>query len=430
MDCCRLNIDNNEVCLRYYNQKDIPKVVQVLYDSMPHRPMYYDICMAVLQYWDVAEKFLPLPASTETNIKDETQFPAPLLPPPSEGNNKPDSLVQGENSPTTASLIHNSNMVSSLDALEVITQSPALDSSGIARSEEGLTMNKNLGEETRMEAILSAGSVSQQSNLNIQNSVNMSTAVDATKRSLINSQLSNCVHANDMGLPLNFSSQNKESAQLGFGKCEYNANDDFSYMGFFYKPMSYINYYMHGDFSASAASKFAIVSSEESRSEVLASDSQKKTAAAYTYMQAKAFSLTASRFFWPSSEKKLVEVPRERCGWCISCKAPVASKRGCMLNHALISATKSAVKILATFSPIRSGEGILPSTIATYLLYMENCLHGLVVGTFTNASFRKNWRKQVEHATTFSAIKPLLLKVSKCLVLFIIYLFLVLYDIS
>ncbi|CAL5212228.1 unnamed protein product [Lathyrus oleraceus] len=408
-----LNIDNNEVCLRYYNQKDIPKVVQVLYESMLHRPMYYDICMAVLQYWNVAEKFLPLPASTETNIKDESQFPAPLLPPPSEENHKPVSLVQGENSPTTASLIHNSNMVSSLDALEVITQSPALDSSGIARSEEGLTMNKNLGEETRMEAIISAGSVSHQSNLNFQNSVNMSTAIDATKCSLINSQLSNCVHANDMGLPLNFSSQNKESAQLGFGKSEYNANADFCYMGFLYKPMSYINYYMHGDFSASAASKFVIVSSEESRSEGLVSDSQKKTASAYTYMQAKAFSLAASRFFWPSSEKKLVEVPRERCGWCISCKAPVASKRGCMLNHALISATKSAVKILATFSPIRSGEGILPSTIATYLLYMENCLHGLVVGPFTNSSFRKNWRKQVEHATTFSAIKPLLLKLEE-----------------
>ncbi|KAL5056199.1 hypothetical protein RYX36_036881 [Vicia faba] len=411
-----LNIDNNEVCLRYYNQKDIPKVVQVLYESMLHRPMYYDICMAVLQYWNVAEKFLPLPASTETNIKDEaqypastetnikdeTQFPAPLLPPPSEDNHKPVSLVQGENSPTTASLIRNTNMVSSLDALEVITQSPALDSNGIARSEEGLTMNKNLGEETRMEAIISAGSVSHQSNLNFQNSVNMFTAVDATKRSLINSQLSNCVHANDMGLPLNFSSQNKE-----------NANDDFCYMGFFFKPMSYINYYMHGDFSASAASKFAIVSSEESRSEGLAPDSQKKTAAAYTYMQAKAFSLAASRFFWPSSEKKLVEVPRERCGWCISCKAPVASKRGCMLNHALISATKSAVKILATFSPIRSGEGILPSTIATYLLYMENCLHGLVIGPFTNASFRKNWRKQMEHATTFTAIKSLLLKLEE-----------------
>ncbi|GAU22988.1 hypothetical protein TSUD_98160 [Trifolium subterraneum] len=305
-----LNIGNNEDCLRYYNQKDIPKVVQLLCESTLHRSMYYGICMAVLQYWNVSENLLPLLASTETNMKDETEVSAPLLPPPSEDNHKPVSLVKGENSPTTASLIHNDNMVPSLDALQVSTQSPALHSSGIATSEEGLTVVNNIAAETRIEAIISAGSVSHQSDLNLQNSVNMSTTVDAAKCSLVKSQLT-------------------------------------------------------------------------------------------------------SRFFWPSSEKKPVEVPRERCGWCISCKANVASKRGCMLNHALISATKSAMKILPKFSPLRSGDGSFPSTIATYILYIEKCLHGLVVGPFINASYRNNWRKQVEQATTLGALKPLLLKLEE-----------------
>jgi hypothetical protein len=383
--------------------------------------------MAVLQYWNISENFLPLPASTETNMKDETEFSAPLLSPPSEDKHKPVSLVKGENSTTTASLIHN-DMVPSLDGLQVSTQSPGLHSSGIVRSEEGLTVVDNIAAETRTEAIISAGLVSHQSDPNLQNSVNMSTTVDAAKFSLVKSQLSNCGHANDMGLPLNFSLLNKENTPVGFGKSESNANDDFCYFGFSYKPTSYINCYMHGDFSASAAAKFAMISSEESRSEGHGSDSHKKTVSAYTYLQAKAFSLAASRFFWPSSEKKPVEVPRERCGWCFSCKANVASKRGCMLNHALISATKSAMKILAKFSPLRSGDGSLPSTIATYILYMEKCLHGLVVGPFINASYRNNWRKQVEQATTLGALKPLLLDVSKCSVIFI-YLFSV-YDIS
>ncbi|CAJ2654590.1 unnamed protein product [Trifolium pratense] len=408
-----LNIGNNEVCLRYYNQKDIPKVVQLLYESTLHRPMYYGICMAVLQYWNISENFLPLPASTETNMKDETEFYAPLLPPPSEDNHKPVSLVKGENSPTTASLIHNDNRVPSLDALQVSTQSSALHSNGIARSEEGLTVVNNIAAETRIEAITSAGSVSHQSDTNLQNSVNMSTTVDAVNCSLVKSQLSHCGHANDMGLPLNFSLLNKENAPVGFGKYESNVNDDFCYFGFSYKPTSYINCYMHGDFSASAAAKFAMISSEESKSEGHASDSNKKTISAYTYLQAKAFSLAASRFFWPSSEKKPVEVPRERCGWCLSCKANVASKRGCMLNHALISATKSAMRILAKFSPLRSGDGSFPSTIATYILYMEKCLHGLVVGPFINASYRNNWRKQVEQATTLGALKPLLLNLEE-----------------
>ena len=417
MDCCRLNFDNNEVCLRYYNQKDIPKVIQVLYESMLHRPMYHGICMAVLQYWNISENFLPLCASTDTNLRDETKFSAPLRPPSSEDNHKPVSLVKVENSPTTASLIHNDNMVPSLDALQVIPQSPAFNSSGIDRSEEGLTVNKKLTEEIKTEAIISAGSVSHPSDMNFQNSVNMSTAVDAAKYSVVNSQSSNCGHANDVELPSNFSLQNKENTQVGFGKCEHFASDAFCYMGFSFKPMSYINYYMHGEFSASAAAKFASDSSEESKPEGHASDSQKKTISAYTYLQAKSFSQVASRFFWPSSEKKLVDVPRERCGWCFSCKANVVSKRGCMLNQSLIIATKSAMKTLAILPPLRSGEGILPSTIATYILYMERCLHGLVVGPFVNASYRENWREQVKQATTFSAIKPLLLKVSKCLVL-------------
>ena len=67
--------------------------------------------------------------------------------------------------------------------MQVIPQSPAFNSSGIDRSEEGLTVNKKLTEEIKTEAIISAGSVSHQSDMNFQNSVNMSTAVDAAKYS-------------------------------------------------------------------------------------------------------------------------------------------------------------------------------------------------------------------------------------------------------
>ena len=84
-----------------------------------------------------------------------------------------------------------------------------------------------------------------------------------------------------------------------------------------------------------------------------------------------------------------------------------------MLNHAAISATKSAMKILSGLAPVRSGEGIIPS-IATYVMYMEESLRGLIVGPFLSECYRKHWRKQVERAKSFSDIKPLLLKVSGC----------------
>ncbi|XP_061346257.1 DDT domain-containing protein PTM-like [Gastrolobium bilobum] len=414
-----LNIDNDEFHLKYYNQNDIPKVLQVLCDSMQHRPIYYGICMAVLRYWNVPENFLPLSVSTGTivnsaSIKEETKFSTSLLPPLGEDNHKPVSLGKGEYPLTTVSLIHTDNMVPSLYASSVTTQSPAPESSVSACSKEHPTVDTKIPEETRMESVISAGSVSvsYQSDVSYRSSLNRPTTVDPAKCALVNSRTNYYGHANDMGLPMSFSLQTKESTQAGFGKSEGNVTNDFGYMGFSYKPQSYINYYMHGDFAASAAAKFAVLSSEESRSEGHISDNQKKTASGNTYLQAKAFSLTASRFFWPSSEKKLVEVPRERCGWCFSCKAPVSSKRGCMLNHAALSVTKSAMKIFAGFSPIRSGEGILPS-IATYIIYMEECLRGLIVGPFLTASYKKQWRNRVEQATTFSAIKPLLLKLEE-----------------
>ncbi|KAL2328516.1 hypothetical protein Fmac_021943 [Flemingia macrophylla] len=399
------NIGTDEFRLRYYNQHDIPKVLQMLCESMQHRPIYYDICMAVLQYWSVPENFLFHSVSAGTNvnssnIKEETESSTSLLPSLGEDSHKHVSLVKEEYPLTTVSTIYSA---------DTVTQCNGNDSSN-----ECPTLTMKLPEDTRIKSIISddsaSVSVSHQSGMNYQNFDDRPTVVNPANCPAANGQFSNCGHANDTGLPRNISFQTNESTQAGFEKCERNVINDFVYMGFSYKPLSYINYYIHGDFAASAAAKFALILSEESRSDGNVSD--RRTASVNTYLQAKAFSLTASRFFWPSSEKKLVEVPRERCGWCFSCKAAVTSKRGCMLNHAALSATKSAIKVLSGFSPIRSGEGILPS-IATYIIYMEECLRGLVVGPFLSASYRRQWRKQVEQATTFSVIKPLLLKLEE-----------------
>ncbi|KAL2593794.1 hypothetical protein AAZX31_12G170300 [Glycine max] len=385
-----LNVKSDDFCLKYYNQNDIPRVLQVLYASEQHRPVYNGICMAMLEYWNISENFLPLCVSK--------------LPPMIEEEHKAVSSVKADYSLTFGNGICSDNLVPSLDASLVTTRSPAPGSSGNART----TVNLKLHEETAMD---SSVSTNHQSDPKCRNYVNRSAAVSPAKCSLVSSQFSNYGDANDIGLPMNLSLQTKGD-QSGFGKCKSSLINDFVYMGCSYKPQSYINYYMHGDFAASAAANLAVLSSEDSRSEGHVSGNLGKATSGNTYLLAKAFSQTASRFFWPSSEKKLVEVPRERCGWCISCKAPVSSKKGCMLNHAAISATKSAMKILSGFAPVRSGEGIIPS-IATYVIYMEESLHGLIVGPFLSEWYRKHWRKQVERAKSFSDIKPLLLKLEE-----------------
>ncbi|KAG4972219.1 hypothetical protein JHK85_038640 [Glycine max] len=387
-----LNVNSDGFCLKYYNQNDIPRVLQVLYASEQHRPIYNGICMAMLEYWNISEKFLPICVSRLTPMVEE--------------EHKAVSSVKEEYSLMFGNGICGDNLVPSLDASLVTTRSPAPGSSGNART----TVNLKLNEETAMDSTVSTVN-HHHSDPKCQNSVNRSAAVSPVKCSLVSRQFNNYGHANDVGLPMNLSLQTKGD-QSGFGKCKGSLTNDFVYMGCSYKPQSYINYYMHGDVAASAAANLAVLSSEDSRSEGHVSGNLGKATSGNTYLLAKAFSQTASRFFWPSSEKKLVEVPRERCGWCISCKASVSSKKGCMLNHAAISATKSAMKILSGLAPVRSGEGIIPS-IATYVMYMEESLRGLIVGPFLSECYRKHWRKQVERAKSFSDIKPLLLKLEE-----------------
>lgn len=167
---------------------------------------------------------------------------------------------------------------------------------------------------------------------------------------------------------------------------------------------------MHGYFAASAAANLAVLSSEGSRVSDTHKSANARKIISDMSLQIKAFSTAASRFFWPSLEKKLVEVPRERCGWCHSCKLPSNNRRGCMLNSAALTATKGTLKILNGLRPIMSGEGSLPS-ISTYILYMGEVLCGITGGPFMSTSFRKQWRKQIEDASTFSAIKGPLLEV-------------------
>ncbi|KAJ7947925.1 DDT domain-containing protein PTM [Quillaja saponaria] len=390
---------SGKYCVRYYNQNDIPKVLQVLYSSSHYTTIYSDICKEILQYWNFQEWLLSFSEVTPTNIdlsstKEHAQLAGLSLAPSGKDNQKLNK-VEVENISATTDVTNNDKMMSSLKTSSSATQMDlsAPESHGDTSTHECSTMDIKLSERNIMAKAMSTGSVGHRS------LIDRSSAVGLAKSTSIDSY---STLAHNTCLPVNLSSQTRGNHSSR--KTDNSLIDDFVYMGPSYKPQSYINYYMHGDFSASAAAKLAALSTEDSRiSDFHVPD---------YFLQAKAFSLTASRFFWPSSEKKLVEVPRERCGWCLACKAPISSKKGCMLNHAALSATKGTLKILAGLGPVSNCEGHL-SSIATYIIYMEETLHGLIVGPFLSASYRKQWHKQVEKVTTFNDIKPLLLELEE-----------------
>ncbi|PON53379.1 Autoimmune regulator [Parasponia andersonii] len=401
-----------EPCIRYYNREDIPKVLQVLCSSEQHVSMYLGVCQALLQYWDIPSSIFSLPEMTKRDtkfgkLKKDANCPSSTIPPSIKDNH---SDTASANESTVDNMT--ASLETSIDVVQVDFPSSQINHDTKQLEHPVNIMKHPVNIMKLCEGNVSTPSVSQHADPSDITSQSLVERSFNTYYSSVNINCSYTGHANGSNCLVNLSSQRKEGNAVVLGKGENNSFSHCVYMGSLYKPQAYINHYMHGEFAASAAAKLAALSSEETRlSEGHASDNTKK-APSENYLQAKAFSLTASRFFWPTSEKKLVEVPRERCGWCLSCKASVASKRGCMLNHAALCATKGAMKILASLRPIKSGEGSLAS-IATYILYMEENLCGLILGPFLNANFRNQWRKQVEQASTCSEIKVLLLQLEE-----------------
>jgi hypothetical protein len=180
-----------------------------------------------------------------------------------------------------------------------------------------------------------------------------------------------------------------------------------------FKPQAYMNLYNHGNIAASAAANLALLTSDEGKvSAAQIITNPRKKMAADCALQVKAFSSAAAQFVWPSTEKKVMEVPRDRCGWCLACKSSaIGNKKACFLNLATVNASKGSARIFSAMHVIRSSESHFPSIVA-YLTNMEESLRGLLVGSLQDMQQRQRWHKQLQEASNCRTIIPLLLEVS------------------
>ena len=366
-----------------------------------------------MQYWDIPENLLVLPEASgmdvvPADLREDTNLYAQSN--PSGEERKELDMIENGNDPATCK----SEVNNKLGTLHVETSQDPLSHP----TDRGTMPPECVGK-----SVLSNGfnvdsltsNISRPNNLTdiaCPNMVDISSTTDLSSSSG-NKSFSHIRNAN-ASISLNLSRQSQNGGLLSHGKVkgDIKSTSSCAYMGSQYKPQAFVNHYAHGEFAASAAHKLDVLTSEETRvTGINASDKRNSSTASYALLQAKAFSQSASRFFWPTFDKKLMEVPRERCGWCLSCRATVLSKKGCLLNHAALTATRSAMKILSSLRVGKNGEGNLPC-IAVYILYMEESLRGLVGGPFLNASYRKKWRHQLESTLSCSLIKILLLEVS------------------
>ena len=190
-----------------------------------------------------------------------------------------------------------------------------------------------------------------------------------------------------------------------------------------FHPQAYVNQYVLGEVAASAAADLVTLDSDECKYYKLGTNAsslnvrRRKAASATTAMQLKAFSRASTRFVWTNAERRFIEGPRERCGWCISCKGAAVNKKGCLLNLALSHAGKTGL--------IRGHAGIRPpvkiyekshiSAIATHILNMVGHLCGLLVGALADPTYKKRWCASVRDASLCRMLRPLLLEVSSSL---------------
>jgi len=179
-----------------------------------------------------------------------------------------------------------------------------------------------------------------------------------------------------------------------------------------FKPQAYINQYTQGDVAASAAANLAVLASEESKvSESHISSNPKRTVAANTALQMKAFSGATLNFVWPGFYKKQIEIPRERCGWCFACKAASTCKKGCLLNLAATNAIKRSARSFSGVRPVKHVDSHLP-TVAAQIAQMEESLRGLIAGPLSDVQYNKQWHKLAREASSCKVLKYLLLEVS------------------
>ncbi|KAE8798043.1 Nucleosome-remodeling factor subunit BPTF [Hordeum vulgare] len=420
---------------RYYNQYDVVKVMRVIAPS----DAYTDICMRITEYWrhllDIFQNEISK-IGKEAGVRYTTQSSTLSIVTPTEAavGSVLTTLKDAAGSKTVVSpqrnvqheIVVNKFTLCSTEQLEkqkcMVTSvgAPTEKNNEVCR-QTPLALNDI--HKTAMNGAFQSAGISFISHENRSVVTGVSSVMPAQSlHGLVRLDFPSCGSGIDNGL----CRQDTGSTNLNAGlscpsyKSKYplqliaeigSTSGGKSAKVLSFKPQAYMNVYSHGNVAASAAANLAILTSEEGKVSVsqLTTNPRKKMAADCA-LQVKAFSSPAAQFIWPSTEKKIMEVPRDRCGWCIACKISAAgAKKACFLNVATANAAKGSARILSAMHVIKSSDSHFPS-ITAYMVNMEESLRGLLVGSLQDMQQRQRWHKQLQEASNCTAIVPLLLE--------------------
>ncbi|KAF0896539.1 hypothetical protein E2562_024392 [Oryza meyeriana var. granulata] len=421
-----------EFCARYYNHCDVVKVLQILASS----DAYTDICRRMTEYWShllgiFQKERSKIGKEVGGSLTSQSNILSTATPMKANNGSVQATLKDGGDSKmavlpqTNAHLEFMDNQFTTCSDGHMVEQKCMMANVGVA------TVNNN--EASRQTPLVQnyvdnayingafgpsgTSSISHQSASMVTIMPNITQAQPA--HGLIRPDLScGSVIANGMSREnirsssaradlVSPSYQSKPPVQLITENMSGGKPAKFSS----FRPQAYMNLYNHGNVAASAAANLAVLKSDEGKASTShLTTNQRKKLAADCALQMKAFSSAALLFVWPSTEKKVMEVPRDKCGWCLACQSSAGGhKKACFLNMATANASKGSARILSGMRLIKNSESHFPS-IVTYLTHMEESLRGLLVGSLQDVQRREQWYNQLKDASNCRNIIPLLLE--------------------
>ncbi|KAL6199678.1 hypothetical protein ACLB2K_029461 [Fragaria x ananassa] len=163
----------------------------------------------------------------------------------------------------------------------------------------------------------------------------------------------------------------------------------------------YINYYSFGKIASSIAEEFMSKASEKNREGTVITEEEIVSA------QLKTIIKKSSKFSWPNIENLNIDVQKEKCGWCFSCKYP-ADDRDClyiMSKQPVQDVSKTDVVGLR----LKKNPKDHLSDVSCQILSIHDRMLGLLLGPWLNPHHTEFWRNSLLNACDLASVKHLLL---------------------
>ncbi|XP_024027304.1 DDT domain-containing protein PTM isoform X2 [Morus notabilis] len=163
----------------------------------------------------------------------------------------------------------------------------------------------------------------------------------------------------------------------------------------------YVNYYSFGQIASSIAEDLTRKSSDKIKQDVVILEEE------IISRQMRVILKKYSKFCWSSIKTFNVDVQKEKCGWCFSCRA-ATDDRECLFSMNVGPVREFPSSDDLSLQSKRNRKSHL-TDIIYQILSIENRLRGLLLGPWLNPNHTKLWRKSALKASDIASVKHFLL---------------------